>query len=63
MELNNRLENILNQIKADNQAELKTMSLLEYVEMNIQANQYFFFTADTDEEVDKLNTDFIEYVS
>ena len=60
---NNKFESIIKQIKSDNSKELESMSLLEYVKSNIEANQYWFFTADTDEEVDKLNADFIEYVS
>ena len=63
MKHNQKFENILNQIRQDNQEELKIMSLLDYVKTNIDANQYWFFTADTDEEVNKLNSEFIEYIS
>jgi len=63
MERNERFEAILTQIRQDNQEELKIMSLLDYVKTNIDANQYFFFTADSDEEVNKLNSEFIEYIS
>ena len=61
-QLNNKFEAIINQIKIDNSKELKTMSLSDYVKTNIDANQYWFFTADTDEEVETLNDQFIAYI-
>jgi hypothetical protein len=61
-QLNNKFESIINQIKIDNSKELETMSLSDYVKTNIDANQYWFFTADSDEEVETLNNQFIEYV-
>ncbi|MBU2504121.1 MAG: hypothetical protein KJ879_03675 [Nanoarchaeota archaeon] len=62
MKDNQKFENILNQIRQDNQEELKTMSLLDYVKTNIDANQYWFFNADTDDEVEILNNQFVKYV-
>ena len=61
--LNNEFENIINQIKADNSKELETMSISDYVKLSIESEDYFFFTADTDEEVATLNSQFIDYVS
>ncbi len=61
-QLNNKFESVINQIKIDNSKELETMTLSEYVKLNVEANDYFFFTADTDEEVATLNSQFIEYV-
>ena len=61
-QLNNKFESIINQIKIDNSNELETMSLSDYVKTNIDANQYWFFTADTDEEVETLNDQFIAYI-
>ena len=61
--LNNELENIIDQIKADNSKELETMSISDYVKLSIESEDYFFFTADTDEEVATLNSQFIDYVS
>jgi transcriptional regulator with XRE-family HTH domain len=62
MERNEKFETIINQIQIDNKEQLQDMTLLEYVELNIKANTYWFFTADTDEEVEQLNQDFINYV-
>ena len=60
--LNNEFENIINQIKADNSKELETMSLSDYVKLCIESNDSWFFTG-TDEEVETLNSQFIDYVS
>lgn len=62
-QINNQFEAIINQIKRDNSKELEEISLLDYVKLNIRMNEYFFFIANTDEEVSELNTQFINYLS
>jgi len=62
MARNNKFEAIINQIQIDNKGELKEMSLLEYAKMNLDANRYWFFTADTDDTNEQLNNDFIAYI-
>jgi len=59
---NRKFDNIINQIKNDNSRELEKLTLLEYVQIGIYSNMFCFFTADSDEEVEQLNNDFVNYV-
>jgi len=62
MKRNERFEGIIQGIKLDDKI-LTIPEILEYVKINVDANMFYFFTGDTDEEVEILNNEFIKYLT
>ena len=61
MTYSERFKSLISTIKIDNAKDLETMSLLDYVKLNIESNEYFYFSDEYMFPASYLNEAFIDF--